>query len=98
MKRVSDDNGGEYRVVSLATFLTVVGALVASLTAVSGYALGHRDERNAILDRLEERFEAKAVAVVVHSGLSERISDANIEIGRVRGKLDAHLESVQRGR
>lgn len=96
MQRARDSEGREYRVVALTTLIAALGAMSSITLAIGGYALGHRDERNEILERLDERFQTKAEARVLNDSLSARIADSNLEIGRVRGVLEQHLFSRSR--
>lgn len=98
MQRHTDEGGNEYRVVSLSTFLTVIGILASACAATGGWALGARNERNAFIDRMDDKYEMRLAAEGVHRGLADRIADTNIEIGRVRGRFEAHVDASVRAR
>lgn len=91
MQRARDSEGREYRVVALTTLIAVIGLFSTLVTGIGSYALGHRDERNDILDRLEVRFQTKAEATQACDNLSARIVANRDEIGRVRGMIEQHL-------
>lgn len=101
VRRVPDENGREYRVVALSTFLTVIGLLATVAGSLVSWFAGASHEQDRLFEKLDQRYQSRAAAEAIHNYLSERITYNAGETDKVEGKLEVlrnRVDSLADGR
>lgn len=100
----TNHNGHEIRVVSLVVFVTTTMALLSGIGATATWALAQQAERAAMAEKVstvvdkklaefwERIIDKEEAAKEIHDRLSERIAEANREIGVTRERVDRYVE------